>query len=281
MEHSSRSVAKWCGAATSIALFWSIPAASSPVSTAAATLRNGQEAEPNKEPIFVTGERDIVINGHSIRCRPLHEPIDSFPAIQAWGKPRESIVLSNGKGGFVLVEDNKPVTGPKHWQRVGTGIDQYIFRAPAGRGPLCIGSKWNSAEGWGQLRRITDATPFRGKRIRFTAWVASNKATLVRFWLAAGYRQSRLFNGGNTNNQPWGGSHGWTPVMLEIGPIEPGADHISYGFLLYGGGDVWLYDPKLEPVPAGEDDGRRGDVAVIGDHAVNFRRTTSAAPSSN
>jgi hypothetical protein len=220
--------------------------------------------DPSQDPIFVTGERAIVINGHSRRCRPLHEPIDSFAAISTWGKPRQSIVLPSGKGGFVLVPDSEPITGPTHWQRVGTGLDQYVFRSPPGRGPLCIGSKWPSAEGWGQLRRIVDASPYTGKRVRFTAWVASNKATLIRFWLAAGHGTSVLYNGGNTDNQPWGGSHGWTPVMLEAGPIARGADHISYGFLLYGGGDVWLYDPKLEVVPEAEARSRKGDVAVIG-----------------
>ena len=31
-----------------------------------------------------------------------------------------------------------------------------------------------------------------------------------------------------------------------------------------GGGDVWLYDPKLEVVPEAEARSRKGDVAVIG-----------------
>jgi hypothetical protein len=243
-----------------IAIVSGMPVAAAPH----APLDRTAKVDPDQEPIFVTGERDIVINGHSRHCRPLHEAIDAFPATTTWGKPRESIVLPDGKGGFVLVPDNEPVTGPAHWQRVGTGLDQYVFRASPGRGPLCIGSKWPSAEGWGQLRRIVDASPYKGKRLRFTAWVATNKATLVRFWLAAGRGTSVLYNGGNTDNQPWGGSHGWTPVMLEVGPIANGADHVSYGFLLYGGGDVWLYDPKLEILPDAEAGSRKGDVAVIG-----------------
>jgi hypothetical protein len=245
--------APWCAASICLAIGWSAAASSAP-----------GNPDPSKEPIVVTGQLPIVINGHSRRCKPLHEPIDAFPATSTWGERRESIVLPNGKGGFVLVPDDEPVTGPEHWQRVGTGIDQYVFRSPPGRGPLCIGSKWPSAQGWGQLRRIVDSSPYKGKRVRFTAWVATNKATLVRFWLAAGGGTSVLYNGGNTDNQPWGGSHGWTPVMLETGPIAAGADHISYGFLLYGGGDVWLYDPKFEIVPDGEAKTRKGDVAVIG-----------------
>ena len=249
---SSRSLARWCAASTCSALLWNSGAASAP------------GPPPDKEPIVVVGELPIVVNGRSRRCKPLHEPIDAFPALSTWGTPKQSVVLPNGKGGFVLVPDDEPVTGPEHWQRVGTGIDQYVFRSPPGRGPLCIGSKWPSAQGWGQLRRIVDSSPYTGKRVRFTAWVASSKARLVRFWLAAGAGTSVLYNGGNTNNHPWGGSHGWTPVMLEVGPISPKADHISYGFLLYGGGDVWLYNPKLEVVPDAEAGARKGDVEVVG-----------------
>ena len=128
---------------------------------------------------------------------------------------------------------------------------------------MCIGARGPDAEGFAQFRRIVDAAPYHGKRVRFTGWVATGGARLVRFWLAAGDTH-RLFNGGNTNNQPWGGDHGWTPVLLEMGPVSERAPHISYGFLLYGQGDVWVYNPRFEIVtdePAGS---RSDDVAIIG-----------------
>jgi hypothetical protein len=50
--------------------------------------------------------------------------------------------------------------------------------------------------------------------------------------------------------------------MLEMGPVSKVSDHISYGFLLWGGGDVWLYDPKLEIVTDATT--RSGDIAIIG-----------------
>jgi hypothetical protein len=222
---------------------------------------------PDDEDIVVTAYRhpsDIVVRGRIVHCRRrAGDPQDSADASPRFGERRQSVLLPS-EGGFILTGDVEPVTGPAFWQRAGTGIDQYVFRAPGDGSPLCIGAKGAFPEGFGQLRRIVDAAPMHGKRVRFTAWVAADRARLVRFWLAAGNPRSRRFNGGNTNNQGWGGSHGWTPVLLEIGPVATSADHISYGFLLYGTGDVWLYDPKLEIVPDGEMPARHGDVAIIG-----------------
>ena len=176
---------------------------------------------------------------------------------------KQSVVhRADDSGTFVQTPDDEPITGPGFWQLAGTGIDQYVYRRPAKGQLLCIGARQPGPEGYGQLRTIVDATPYRGKRIRFTGWVASRDARLVRFWLAAAIGTRSITNGGNTNNQSWGGSHGWTPVMFEIGPVSDKADRVSYGFLLHGSGDVWMYKPQLEIVA--EDDGRRGDVAVIG-----------------
>jgi hypothetical protein len=222
------------------------------------------DPNPSGPEIVVNGAlEDIVVNGRARHCYPLRkEPLDSFDA-SPFGKRSQSVVLPVGNGKFALLPDEEQVTGPTYWQRVGTGIDQYIFRAPSNGSPLCIGAKGAGPEGFAQLRRITDAAAFRGKRVRFTAWAATNRASLVRFWLAAGTR-SKLTNGGNTDNQHWGGSHGWTPILLEFGPVSKAAAHISYGFLLYGDGDVWLYNPKLEVVTDERAGSRTGDIAIIG-----------------
>jgi hypothetical protein len=220
----------------------------------------------------------IVISGHSVRCRPLaDDPQDRVDASPAGSKRRQSVLMPVGGGRFELIPwnsgdawsreffDPERFGGPGVWRRLGTGIDQYIFRNPDDATLLCIGSKWSDPEGFGQLGQIVEAGPYRGKRVRFTAWVASRNAALVNFYLASGDPGSRrlVVNGGNTNNHSWGGSHGWTPMMIEIGPISKHSSFISFGFNLNGDGDVWLYNPKLEVVPPG-DSWRKGDVFVIG-----------------
>ena len=63
---------------------------------------------------------------------------------------------------------------------------------------------------------------------------------------------------------PFGGNHGWTPVLLETGPVHEDAGHISYGFNLQGSGDVWVHEPKLEIVVDPPGSMRREDLIVIG-----------------
>jgi hypothetical protein len=63
---------------------------------------------------------------------------------------------------------------------------------------------------------------------------------------------------------PFSGSRGWTPVLLEIGPIDDRAGHLSYGFNLEGGGDIWVYDPKLEIVANRSPDTTDEDLFLIG-----------------
>jgi len=230
-------------------------------------------AEAEALEIVVTGATpgsEIRVGGRrrAPRCVALEgdplDEVDVSPAFTTGQARRQSAIVPIGTGELRFVRDREQVTGPTFWQRAGTGLDQYVFRAPTDGTPMCIGARWSHPEGWAQFRRITDSTPFEGKRIRFTAWAATGNARLVRFWLAAGNGTTVLHNGGNTNNQPWGGDNGWTPIMLEIGPVDEGADHISYGFLLYGQGSVWIHQPQLEIVTEEPAAARTGEFAVIG-----------------
>jgi hypothetical protein len=235
------------------------------------------------DEIVVTGHRPIVVNGRSVKCRPAaDDPQDKANAAPA-GSTRVQSVLMPVYGGrrFELVPweadlhgqlwsreffDFKRYGGPGVWRRQGNGIDQYVFRGPKNASLLCLGAKWPDPIGIGQLGQLVDAAPYYGKRLRFTAWAASRNASLVTFYLASGTtnKMALVVNGGNTNTHPWAGSHGWTPMMIEIGPISKEATFISFGFTLHGDGDVWLYNPKLEPVEPADAYQRDGDVFVIG-----------------
>jgi hypothetical protein len=189
------------------------------------------------------------------------------------------MIVPDEQGGFVGTRVTERITGPEFWQRVGIGMGAYNFRAPKVGKPMCIGGR-GGGDSFGGFRRIVDAAPYRGYRLRFTAWVATRSAGQVSFWLAAGSDQlpagdehpnearppkrDRLLNGGNTNNVPFRGNHGWTPVLIETGPIHTNADHISYGFNLQGSGDVWVHEPRLEIVVDQPENARTDDRIVIG-----------------
>lgn len=228
---------------------------------------------------------DIVVNGRVRRCqRMVGDPLDKVrlrvevdPHSGA-PLPRYLAIIPSAEGGFVSVLNNEQVTGPEFWQRVGVGMDRYVFRAPASGRPMCIGGRRGSEESgrFAGFRRIVDAAPYRGHRLRFTAQVATGRAAQVNFWLAAGneWRESDprarraprhlLLNGGSTNELRFGGTRDWTPVALETGPIDQLADHVSYGFNLQGPGDVWIVEPKLEIVGGGPGGVSASALAVTG-----------------
>lgn len=223
-----------------------------------------QDQDASSPDIIVTGTRDIVVNGRARRCRPLKgDPLDAVVA--NWpGAPTQHVAVVPIEHGRFRIEPNaEQITGPDYWQRVGIGIDQYNFRS-ADRQPMCIGGRAPDVQSYAGYRKIIDAKPFRGKRVRFTAWVATGNAFRVGFWLAAGTGNRALSNGGNTTNKPWGGNHGWTPVFLETGPITAKAEHISFGFDLQGPGDVWVYKPQFEIADDQPFGSVSGDIVIIG-----------------
>jgi len=187
---------------------------------------------------------EIVVEGQLPVCLPRPgDPLDKVDVSRA-SYDRQMVIKANSKGVFVLRPDDDPVTGPELWQRAGTALRDYVFRVPTDGYALCIGARKKQRNGWGQLRRVLDAAPLRGKYVRFTAYTTVTRAEEVRFWLAAGNKR-RVLQGGDTRVTPVAGSADWARVTLTIGPIPDAATKLSYGFLLYGKGDVWVDEPRL------------------------------------
>lgn len=233
--------------------------------------------------IVVNAVAGIVVDGRVRRCTPFRDdPANAVDVSRGWDGSSLMTLVPGNSGGFAFVPNAEQITGPDYWQLTGMGLHRYVFRAPADGAPMCIGAR-SGGGNHAAFRRIVDAVPYRGQRVRFTLWVATRAVDQVNFWAAAGnaWQQPeppggqdagarpevakpprRLLNGGNSNFRPFAGTRGWTPVMVEIGPIAPDADHVSYGFALVGGGDVWAYSPMIEAVPATPD--VTGDELVIG-----------------
>jgi len=259
-------------------------------SVPSAAQAGGSEQAPASDGeivVSVFSYNDIVVNGRVRRCqRRAGDPLDKvnirIDVDPHTGMPRPEYLamVPDGGGGYASVPDNEQITGPDFWQRVGVGMDRYVFRAPSSGKPMCVGGRRGSDEGdrFAGFRRIVDAAPYRGHRLRFTAQIATARAHQVSFWLAAGneWREDGhrtlsggaprrvLLNGGNADHLRFGGNNEWTPVVFETGPIHSQADHVSYGFNLQGSGDVWVHEPKLEIVADQPERARTGDRIVIG-----------------
>jgi hypothetical protein len=213
---------------------------------AAQTAQSTEESEP--APLRVIGRLP--------HCRPrAGDPLDSIDMAPAAAETRQQVIKrDSATGAWGIFPDDDPVTGPGIWQRAGTRMDQYLFRVPEDGSPMCIGARSNGPHGWGQLRQEVDARPYRGKIVRVTMWVASQKAGRIWFWVASG-RQTKRKPGKTpgradmateTGNLEFRGSHPWTPVSLTMGPVRCDQEKISFGVMLDGPGDLWIYKPELE-----------------------------------
>jgi hypothetical protein len=212
----------------------------------AAAQEKAQDEDASSE-IVVTGVRkaegNIVVRG-APRCYGRDgDPFDTVRVPSGIGV--QSVVGPDAEGTVRWHADDEPILGPGIWQRTGNAIGDYRYRVPIDGKPLCIGSLPSATQGFGQLRRIVTADGMHGLYLHFSARVSTRKAGEVRLWLAAGDAHNRHYRGGDTRKQPIRGTTDWQQVDLIVGPVPSYANHVSYGFLLQGRGDVWLADPVL------------------------------------
>ncbi|WP_221234450.1 hypothetical protein [Sphingomonas aerophila] len=206
------------------------------------------------QDVVVTGSRPVIIKGKVRRCTPqAGDPLDRVKVsgsadTRGWeaGVHRYMAIVPRGDK-FAWVRDADQITGPAFWQRVGILMENYRFRGMAQDSLMCVGGTTTYPYAFAGFRREFDAVPYRGKRLRFTLWVATRAAGRIVTWLGSRSR-SGLRDGGNTDYGNFRGDHLWTPILLETGPIDEKADRISYGFNLQGSGDLWVYRPTFEVV---------------------------------
>jgi hypothetical protein len=88
--------------------------------------------------------------------------------------------------------------------------------------------------------------------------VAARNAEGVGLWITDG-------QGGGQRVTGLSGTHGWTPLSVEL-IVHFGAPRLSYRVGLTGAGDMWVYDPRLEVIekPAARRTGSEADPPANG-----------------
>lgn len=225
-----------------------------------------REAASQELDIVVVGKRpDGAGTSPKVPPRCVKRPGDPADLVQVgMAMTAQRVIAPDRKGVLALRPDREEVSGPV-WQRAGTGIGQYVFRVPDDGSPMCIGAIKDKPDGWGQLRQIVTTTKeMRGRYIHLSTLIAARDADLIRFWIAVGGTGARVM-GGDTSQAPLHGTFGWLQADVIVGPVPHGADHISFGFLLWGKGDVWVLDPHIEMKT-------REEIRAIPSLPVSFKR---------
>ena len=104
-----------------------------------------------------------------------------------------------------------------------------------------------SVEGFGTLMQDLRASHYLGKRVRFSAFVKTERA---QYWAGLWMRvdnESKHVAFDNMHNRPITGSSDWKKYDVVL-DVPQDATGISFGILLAGTGKVWLSNTKFDVV---------------------------------
>jgi hypothetical protein len=105
-------------------------------------------------------------------------------------------------------------------------------------------------DGFGSLSQRIDATPYRGKKIRFRARMKSaltGEASSARIWLRVDRPEGTGFFDNMASRAPRSLPN-WTELEIS-GDVAADAEAIAFGELFVGDGEAWIDEASLEVVP--------------------------------
>ena len=130
-------------------------------------------------------------------------------------------------------------------------------------GRKCRSCGDNGGATYGDLHQNIDAGNYRGRRIRLTGFMRSeNVSGMAGLWMQVGgngscdrhstayahnYCSMPCENADNMENRSMVGTEDWTRCEIVV-DVPDGASNISYGARLYGQGQVWFENLRIDVV---------------------------------
>jgi hypothetical protein len=138
---------------------------------------------------------------------------------------------------------------PRGWHLAGTQPQSYTSGSD-GNGTAFLASRPDSnAAGFGTMMQSIRADEYRGKRVRFSAFVRSEDvAEWAGLWMRVD-EGSSIVSFDNMQNRPIKGTTAWNTYEVVL-DVSPAASTISFGALVASSGGVWVKHPSLEVVGA-------------------------------
>jgi hypothetical protein len=148
---------------------------------------------------------------------------------------------------------------PAGWFKAGShpaeydmGLDESVKRD--GKSSATVKFTAQSANGFGTLMQMTQPGEYRGKRVRLSGYVKSDKVTQ---WAGLWFRVDGPNQGAtptslafdNMQDRAIKGTTDWTRYEIVL-DVPEAAQRLAFGILLAGAGQVWMDDLRFEVVPA-------------------------------
>ncbi len=104
-------------------------------------------------------------------------------------------------------------------------------------------------QGFVSLMQYIDATPYKGQKIRFSAWMKlQGVQQRTGLWMRVSQGQ-QVLSFDNMDSRPLSGDSNWSQQEVVLA-VPASADIISFGMLLTGAGMVYVDELSLEQAPA-------------------------------
>ena len=167
--------------------------------------------------------------------------------------PAKQVEVANP--GFESNEPGRQGAPPGWWKLQHAGPDSYAFvldpSNPRG-GERSLRITNIGPEPFGTILQKLDAAPFRGRALRYSAWVRTDGAKGNRYGAGAGLVLHALRGGYPVSHVSMrkdavGGTTGWARYQLTL-KVPDHAEHIEIGLSLFGPGSAWLDDVELAVV---------------------------------
>ncbi|HYV20547.1 MAG TPA: hypothetical protein VFC25_16110 [Verrucomicrobiae bacterium] len=145
---------------------------------------------------------------------------------------------------------------PAGWIKAGSapadydmGVDSVVRHAGAASGTIHAKSAETDPKNFGTLMQMGDPGEYRGKRVRLSGYVRSDKVEggWAGLWFRVDGPQRSPLAFDNMQDRAIKGTTDWTKVAIVL-DVPQEATAIAYGILLSGPGQVWMDDLKFEVV---------------------------------
>ena len=151
---------------------------------------------------------------------------------------------------FVIAADM-----PAGWVKAGSHPAEYDMGLDAtvrhdGKGSGFIKATATELHGFGTLMQTAGPGEYRGKRVRLSAYVKSEKVQSgwAGLWFRIdGAKQGDVLGFDNMQQRPIKGTTDWKRYEIVL-DVPDGASALAFGVLLSGDGQVWMDDFKFDVV---------------------------------
>lgn len=126
------------------------------------------------------------------------------------------------------------------------GLDRSVSHAGTASGHLAAVT--DAPEGFGTMAQLVKADAYRGKRVRYSAFVKTRAvAGSAGLWMRIDDGGGGMLALDNMMNRPVRATTEWTPLSIVL-DVPADAEGLAFGLLLMGAGDVWIDDVSMEVV---------------------------------